>query len=176
MARLAAAAVCMLCARVMGREPGGNVGMGDLVDPHRVQRTEIRTGQVEPGDLERRRPQRALLVREIDVDDLGEGAFGRGPLRRLLVLRILPERDPGKDLACTLPRLRRREAIRGADSDAPGAPAGAVLGDVGAALPLAAQPEARELGIPGESLALRASAWGRRGPWYRVSASWLTPT
>jgi len=128
--------------------------MLDLANPVGVQGAEIGAGEIKLSHIVGGRPQRAPLSREISLDHLAEGALGRGPLRRLLVLRILPERDPGKELAYALPRLRGGEPLGGAEGDAPGMPAGAILRDVGTPLPLEAQAEAGELAVPRKELTL----------------------
>src|SRR5262249_2381400 len=138
-----------------GRQPGSDVGMSDFGDPHRVQRPKVWTvDEVELANTERHRPQFALLGREVGVDNLAEGALGRDALRHLLVLRVLAERDPSKELARALPGLPRGEPGGGAEGDAPRASAGPVLADKGAALSLQAQSEAGELAVPGEELTL----------------------
>ena len=137
-----------------GGEPGRDVRMGDLVDPHRVQRPEIRAGEIELGNPVRDRAQLIPLEREIDVGHLGEGALSLHPLRRLLGLRILPKRGAGEDLAGALAGLCWSQPLSCAEREAPSPTIGAVLRDVGAPAPLQPQPEARELGVPRECLVL----------------------
>src|SRR5262249_36902352 len=104
-----------------GGEPGGDVGVGDLVEPTGMQRPEIGAGEVKLGDFVGGGTELALLVREIGVDRLAERELGRDPLRRLLALGVPSERDTGEHLAGALAGLCGCEPLSGAEGDTPGA-------------------------------------------------------
>src|SRR5262249_48141724 len=83
-----------------------------------------------------------------------EGALGLYPLRCLLGLRVVSERDASEDLARALAGLRWCEPFSGAERDAPGPTVGAILRNIGASSSLQPQPETRKFGVPGERFAL----------------------
>src|SRR5262249_101909 len=85
----------------------GNVGARNLIDRHAVQRLEVRAGEIAL--------QLTVGVWSYDLGPSGEIVTGHGPqcvfvllaAGVLIGLRVLPERDLGKDL------LRRRPCTIG---------------------------------------------------------------